>query len=181
MKIIEIMIGIPGSGKSTFAKEISKQTGAIIFSSDGIREELINNNGLSEAHNKETKKVIFNELHRRLFKALNQGKDVIVDATNTERTFRNEYIDYGKKYGYYVRGRYFKITKKHALERVKHRQLNKRDINYIENPKKVVDDFYQKFKLNLPNLSDGYDELITYKIKDNKLELYKIEKPTNKK
>ena len=34
---VYIMVGVPGSGKSTVAKELSEQNGAIILSSDSIR------------------------------------------------------------------------------------------------------------------------------------------------
>lgn len=40
MATLYIMVGLPGSGKSTKAKEISKETGAIITSLDSMREEI---------------------------------------------------------------------------------------------------------------------------------------------
>ena len=35
-----MMVGLPGSGKSTYAKELAERTNAKICSSDAIREEL---------------------------------------------------------------------------------------------------------------------------------------------
>ena len=35
-----MMVGLVGSGKSTYAKQLAEETNAIICSSDAIREEL---------------------------------------------------------------------------------------------------------------------------------------------
>lgn len=48
MNKLFMMIGIPASGKSTIAKEISKSEDAIIVSSDDIRKEFGNINDQSQ-------------------------------------------------------------------------------------------------------------------------------------
>lgn len=175
MKTIDIMIGIPGSGKSTLAKIISKDTGAIIFSSDEIRKELVDNKIIEEDYNKSTNKIVFDELFNRFINALKQGKDIIIDATNLEKKFRAGYITNAKMFNYYIKGRYIKITKKQAIERVIQRQTNNPDVHQIENPKKIVNDFYKKLKENLPNIDEGFDEIVTYQVKKEKLEILKID------
>lgn len=72
-----MMIGLPGSGKSTMAEKIAEQENAVILSSDKIREELYGN----EATQGEPEKV-FALMHQRTKEALKQGKNVIYDATN---------------------------------------------------------------------------------------------------
>lgn len=72
-----IMVGFPGSGKSTYAEKLSKETGAEIISSDSIREEKY---GTRKITNNDKK--VFKEMRRRIFKSLSEGKDVICDATN---------------------------------------------------------------------------------------------------
>ena len=40
MKTLDFLIGLPASGKSTYAKIKEKENGAIVLSSDRIRKEL---------------------------------------------------------------------------------------------------------------------------------------------
>lgn len=60
MNKLYMMIGLPGSGKSTIAKEISKSEDAVIVSSDEIRKELGDINDQSQ-NNK-----VFEEAEKRL-------------------------------------------------------------------------------------------------------------------
>lgn len=73
-----MLIGVSGSGKSTFAKHL-KDEGEIdlIISSDALRAELFGDEN-EQNHNDE----LFNELHNRIRKALKEGKRVCYDATN---------------------------------------------------------------------------------------------------
>ena len=71
-----ILVGISGSGKSTIAKEMLGDT-AVIVSTDKIREEV---NG-SEA-DQSNAELVFELFHSRIRGALEEGKDVIADATH---------------------------------------------------------------------------------------------------
>lgn len=78
MAILRIMVGIPGSGKSTYAKEIQRDyQNWVVNSSDAIREELYGNED-DQSHNNE----IFNTMLRRTVAALYAGMNCIYDATN---------------------------------------------------------------------------------------------------
>lgn len=89
-----MMIGLPGSGKSFYARKISEETGAILYSSDDIREELYGNSN-NQNHNKE----IFAELQRRLKRSLRDGKSAIYDATNLSPGYRRQFVEQVKKIG----------------------------------------------------------------------------------
>lgn len=92
-----MLVGISGSGKSTFAKEI-KYWGELegenveIFSSDEIRKELYGDASIQKDHEK-----VFRILHSRVKEALSQGKTAVYDACNLSakdeelffRKFRN--------------------------------------------------------------------------------------------
>lgn len=72
-----IMVGVPGSGKSTKAKEIAKEYNAYINSSDSIREELYGDeNILGDS------KEVFSLMNKRTIEKLSNGENVICDATN---------------------------------------------------------------------------------------------------
>lgn len=72
-----VLVGLSGSGKSTFAQELAKEENTIIVSSDAIREEVFNNYEDQE-HNSE----VFQIYHKRIRKALENKQNVIADATN---------------------------------------------------------------------------------------------------
>ena len=82
------LVGLPGSGKSTYAKELSKETGALIFSSDAIREEIGADGGDTSKHSE-----VFQILHRRLKGGLLRGNDVIYDATNISYKNRVSFLN----------------------------------------------------------------------------------------
>lgn len=77
MPTLTTMVGIAGSGKSTIAAQIAASTGALIVSSDAIRGEIYGDENCQADPGK-----IFNIVHQRIHKALLEGKDVIMDATN---------------------------------------------------------------------------------------------------
>lgn len=88
MSRLIMMMGIPGSGKSTIAKKLkSSMEKAVILSSDDLREEMYGNRQDLEHHGE-----VFEELHRRAKEALKQGIDVIYDATNINSKRRIGYL-----------------------------------------------------------------------------------------
>jgi predicted kinase len=77
MPTFTMMVGVAGSGKSTIAAQIAASTGALIVSSDAIRGEIYGDENCQTDPGK-----IFNIVHQRIHKALLEGKDVVMDATN---------------------------------------------------------------------------------------------------
>ncbi len=59
--IFTMMVGLPGSGKSTYAEKLSKERSAIICSSDKVREDLYGDEN-SQSNNDE----VFKLLHKRI-------------------------------------------------------------------------------------------------------------------
>lgn len=88
---LNILIGIPGSGKTTLAKSKLFEN-CVYLSSDEIRKELYGFE--SQEHNDE----VFNLLHKRLFSYLEKGNSVVYDATNLSRKKRKNVIEQAKKY-----------------------------------------------------------------------------------
>ena len=84
MSILFIPIGLPGSGKSTWAKE----TDAIVVSSDAIRGELF-----GDASIQGDPKRVFALMGERTIAAISAGHDVIYDATNLTKWARKSIID----------------------------------------------------------------------------------------
>lgn len=82
-----MMVGLVGSGKSTYAKQLSKETNAVICSSDVIREELCGDEN-SQDKNEE----VFKILHSRIKECLRKGVNVIYDATNINSKRRRAFL-----------------------------------------------------------------------------------------
>lgn len=77
MKTLYIMIGLPGSGKSTYAENICARNRTTLVSTDEIRREL-----WGSAADQQRGDEVFNEAYRRIEIALVAGDDVVFDATN---------------------------------------------------------------------------------------------------
>lgn len=84
-----IMVGVPGSGKSYIAGKIAEDLqNTKIVSTDKIREELFGD----PSDNKHNSKV-FDEAHKRFGLFLNEGKNVIFDATSIKKEYRKSILN----------------------------------------------------------------------------------------
>jgi predicted kinase len=80
------MVGIPSSGKSTWASR--NLPGCPIVSTDDIREELFGTAEFSGGQKK-----VFDTAHARVAQAIRDGEDVVYDATNTRPKYRKALLD----------------------------------------------------------------------------------------
>lgn len=78
-------IGIPGCGKSTYMKK--NYPDAVYLSSDELRQEL-----LGDVTCQDNNDIVFYTMRKRAVDALNEGKDVIYDATNITRKSRAQIL-----------------------------------------------------------------------------------------
>ena len=82
---LEILIGLPGSGKSTYCKEKRESnSNSVYLSSDKIREELYGNESIQG-----NPAEVFTLMQSRAIEALKNGIDVFYDATNLTRKDRS--------------------------------------------------------------------------------------------
>lgn len=87
MSVIHMLVGIPGSGKSHYAKELCRRERAYLVATDSIRERLFG----SESKQKNTYKV-FDEAFAEIEQALGSGRNVVFDATNVSRDRRLKFL-----------------------------------------------------------------------------------------
>lgn len=87
MNTFTMVVGIPGSGKSTWIENNKEKLNFIIHSSDSIREELLN-----DVNNQNQNELVFNTLHKRVKEDLLNGKNVCYDATNLSRKRRINFL-----------------------------------------------------------------------------------------
>lgn len=88
MNKLIMLIGLPGSGKSTYAKMLLEKEPNIKYcSSDETRKLIYGDEAIQGDPNK-----VFRTLHNNVKKHLNEGFDVIYDATNVTRKSRKNII-----------------------------------------------------------------------------------------
>ena len=84
-----MLVGVPGSGKSFQAQKLTELwRNSKIVSSDEIRGEIYGDENCQADPGR-----VFSIMHERALSYLDQGYDVIYDATNIQRKHRKEIID----------------------------------------------------------------------------------------
>ena len=82
-----MLVGLPGCGKSSYAKKL-KDEGYIIHSSDAIREELF-----GDVNSQKDNTKVFDVLHKRIKDDLTKGISCVYDATNMSMKRRKAFLD----------------------------------------------------------------------------------------
>ncbi|MBA3855539.1 MAG: hypothetical protein C0507_01400 [Cyanobacteria bacterium PR.3.49] len=94
MKRIILLIGVPGSGKTTLAAKIA-QKGFTILNADSIRQELY-----GDAGEQGEPEAVFKIFFERMEKLMEQGTDLIIDNTNANPKHRKQILDRAKQFEY---------------------------------------------------------------------------------
>jgi len=90
-----IMItGLPGSGKTTFAKALAESLNAVHLNTDIIRGRM----GKRGQYNEMDKSMIYAKMLKQTESYLHRGADVVVDATFYKGALRKPYKRLAKKY-----------------------------------------------------------------------------------
>ncbi len=79
-----LMAGLPGSGKSTFARRVAAATGATVLESDAIRQMLFHD----PTHETAESRALFAAIFAAADELLRAGRTVIIDATNLRHSDR---------------------------------------------------------------------------------------------
>ncbi len=158
MNKLFMLVGLPGSGKTTIGKEMTKTEDALIVSSDEIRKEL-----LGDINNQTKNEQIFEEVENRIINGLKE-KNVIYDATNINykrRMFFLQKINNAKKIAILIATPY-----EECIER---NNLRERKV-----PQDVIKEMYYNFYI--PQCYEGFDEIKIHfntKKTHNKYDLFK--------
>lgn len=89
-----IITGLPGSGKTTFAKALAKSLNAMHLNTDIIRENM----GRRGKYDETSKSMIYANMLRQTESYLHRGEEVVVDATFYKSALRKPYKKLAKKY-----------------------------------------------------------------------------------
>ena len=119
--MIHMMIGIQGSGKTTFAKQLAKELKIKIISTDNVR---VNMPGIKE-------ELVWPYVYKQVALAISEGKDVIFDATSITPRVRKRFVDEVEKYGVKceICAYYFDVDRDVCVQRVAQRNKDRSQIN----------------------------------------------------
>lgn len=143
--ILALMVGVSGSGKSTYANGLKTSINATIVEPDAIRLELTGNASDQSQNDK-----VFSLAFKRSSDLLAQGKNVVVDATSVDKWSRSKWIDLGKKNNAEIRAYVIKTP----LELAKKRNLGRDRVV----PDNVIDK--QNSRLQMPTQDEGFDKIV---------------------
>jgi len=151
MSKLYLLCGIPGSGKSTWAKQkLDEGLFSEIYSSDEYRERYLN-----DINDQEHNELIFKLLQADIINALAKDKDVCYDATNLSRRNRIRFLS---KLSSTVEK--IVVVFNTSLEDAINNN-NNRDRNV---PTSVIRRF--AFQAEYPKIEEGYDKIITVNFKE---------------
>ncbi len=140
-----MLVGPPGSGKTSICEYITDRYDYTRVSPELIRKEF-NTENLS---NKE----LFSTVYNRLASELNNGNNIVYDATNCQAQFRNKIMSITE--GCYS----------HATCLVMNTSLvdclNRNQSYGLPVKEKVIEEMYLNLKKRPPSISEGYDVIIT--------------------
>ena len=91
-----VMMGLPGSGKTTWAQEVSHRDGSVIVGRDSIRH--IIRNGYEYDSSKESQKYVWDISQFMIKEAIHRGFNVILDQLSLTRKQRIETVKLLRKY-----------------------------------------------------------------------------------
>lgn len=147
MNKIIVMVGAPGSGKSTWVKKYNLPHPCVtILSSDALRAVF----GKDENDQTVSAKV-FQYMEIEADSLVRNGNTVLIDATNMHRKARKPWVDLAKKYGVVLEAYVFIVDKDILIERNKKRgAAGGRDV-----PADVIDRMLTNYVA--PSQEEGFD------------------------
>lgn len=150
MSTVYMMIGIQGSGKTTFARVLSKGFNISIISSDELR---INNPDLKE-------EFVFPTLYSMCKEKIVNGESLIYDATNITPKVRKRFVDSLFELGvtkdmYDIVAVYFEPDVELSKERVERRN---KEPNERYMPLEVIEEYAKN--IVEPTNEEGFSQII---------------------
>ena len=145
-----MLIGIPGSGKTTYSKDLSKEYNAKVISSDKVRQTYI---GIEESE-------VFPIVYRLCIEELKNDCNVILDATHITPKVRKRTFDALDQFGvvYDKIAVYVDTPVEVCLKRV---EIRNQDPNELFLPLEVIESYGKN--IIAPSKEEGFSEIFVIK------------------
>lgn len=163
MKTVYLLIGLPGSGKSTFANTILKDTKIVEL--DAIRQQLANDGVIGKTYSTADNECVFKHFHNAILNAIKQYDSVVVDSTNARLSDRQDIYNLLKEFKPKYVVVKFLDDKQTVLKRIEKRQAgNKNLVHYFENPKEAIEIYAKRIEEGNATFSEPIAEI--WEVKD---------------
>lgn len=139
-----LLVGAPGSGKSTVREQLLAQNpGLKVISMDERRKELT-----GDVNDQSRNNEVFGWQQRELRKAMEARQNTVIDATNTSRKLRRVLWDIARENGALCSAIYFDLTLETLLERNSKRE------------KRVPDEVVKRFYNTMQSITPWEADLV---------------------
>lgn len=147
-----VLSGLPGTGKSSIAKLLSREIGAPVMSTDATRIRL----GYQGRYAAEEKSVIYDAFFDAVAKAAEQEPVIILDGSFSTSACRAEALSLGRKLGRPVRFFHIYADMERIRERLKTtRENSEADLRVYETMKKAFVPYSRVDAVNLDTTVDS--------------------------
>lgn len=155
--MIIMIFGLPGSGKSYFARHLQQDIGAGYLNTDMIREEL----DLKGIYDEKTKQLVYDRLVEKASEQMDKGLDVIVDGTFHKQKRRDIFVGIAEKKNREINFIEIRASEKTIRKRLK--ETRKHSEADYEVYKQIKKEFESEYRSHLILWSDSQNtvELIT--------------------
>ncbi len=154
--LLVMVVGLPGTGKSTFARILAQQIDAHHLNSDMIRHDL----GLQGHYDPDAKAKVYQQLRNETERLLKNENKVIVDATLYLRQLREPYLKLGErlqKKVYWIEMQADEQTIKSRVE--KKRRYSEADFAVYQKIKKAYEPLNEKHLVLVTDEMDAAEML----------------------
>ncbi|WP_406285924.1 AAA family ATPase [Streptomyces sp. NBC_00209] len=145
--VVFLLVGLTGSGKTTYAQRRLEPEGAVRLSVDEVVHERHGRYGVDYPENTyfEKEAPVVSELHERLAELVAEGRDVVWDHGLWPRKDRDAMKELVEAAGGRWRLLYFPVEREELLRRLAERN-EREDANALVVTPEALDDFFARFE-----------------------------------
>lgn len=158
MKTVYLLIGLPGAGKSTFAKTRLKNSSIIEL--DEIRQQLADRKVIGKEYSSKDNILVFKEFYKKILNEIEINDSIVIDATNAKISERQDIYELLKDFKPKFIAINFIDSVDVVVERIKTRQAkNPNCVHFFKNPEEAVNIYLKRIEENKTSFNEPLAEI----------------------